>query len=484
MISKTLSFEVNGLENKCAELTATFFENDRFILKIENTRSDILLNSLMLDNFEPRFYHPLINSFNKNAGPNSIKGFQNLLKKEFFPLKYDSPEHIFKGHVEFNRNLTVIFKQIQNEFMVRLDPVLLKTARRFSTNRWNIYQFLKSNNHDYIWQLIQSCPGLLSALIASEVIPIYPSLVPKLNLNERKDLLEMIKQGVRLKEILSHFFEMLYKSDDPYWSDARSHASYRKAQMKEDWIWLVRNASALVCPFYLLFPPPRVLIKSDLPSCARKIAKWMKLTRYFKMLVLPEMYQEFSPQLIAGLSGAISRSLDLKWSTIQRCRAGFRKALLDGGSVHRKTDLRTFMLESHQQRIAYNEKEIQMKEETYRQIELNMGEMLPHRLEITDENFKMRSLSSLPDIKGEGALMENCLGEKWFSQFQRESFYFHLEVLEKHFSLEVNSAGVMVQLKLKKNEEPSSQEASFIFDKLQSHSNVIKNFIALNTEVN
>jgi len=418
----------------------------------------------------------------KTGASNSIKRFLISLRSRLFPFVRQGERKTdhYELYTSEIKKLNEFIISAQNLFISTLDQKILLQARRFPYCRWNYYKYLEKFSHHRIEQLLHSCPGLISILCIS----VKENIISK---NDHNHILNLIKNGVALKKILIFLFECLYNSNYEYWSDFRIHSSSRKEKARTDWIWTLINASSSTGANYLIFPPAFFLCKSDLPKKNRERADWIKRTKMFKLMIVPEETPEIPLNQVKGLILMISKSGNNSYKYMNKKRVMLKEFLIASKKTpNSKTNYVSFFKEVqkfkkdefHIERSGRNQLLIDAKIN----IEMNQGRILQHDLYFSNEQISIKALTHLQDLKEESVKMNNCVKEQWHETYLKIIIFFHVEILRNQYTLSVDpKTKNIIDFKGIKNSSPTAEHTNILIHHYFGNLEKFDNFFTANS---
>lgn len=434
-------------------------------LEVDLTGSKLNLNLSFPDNPDENqtyisdsltFYHPLQRGLNIRHGARNT--FRDVYKRVHKNLFHDVwEEHPTVDPATELRSFLDFLEEVQDIFLETLDPDLVKLCRRFSTSRWQHYQFFKTHDHPYVRQLITTCPGLLSALVVAH----EKSLLSEGDISK---LVKRVKRGEKIKSILEAFFKTLLMNPlnethhFDLWKVAFHWSKYRWPQMKEDWIWLVQNATTLSSGYVLLMPPPAYLCKSDLPELSRKRANWYKRIHSLSILMMPETDFEVSPTQLKGLSQMVSKADEKFYQYASRRKSGLVEFLKHTNRCPSgKTSYKSFLKEAAQfrkSRASLDEGDLKKREAL--EIVKTSNRVQECVWSYEDSEVKIIPIVTWDDFQKESKQMSNCIRKLWYDAYEKRFAYFHVVYKDAHYTMDIELPYVTLSsIKGFKNSEAS-----------------------------
>jgi hypothetical protein len=192
-----------------------------------------------------------------------------------FPSHYFFARPHMEKKPEAQGRLISFLSAEQDRFLTTLDPEIAKFARRYTSNRWDIYRFLRAYRDPRIRQLLSSCPALVGILAVER----YSRRI-RAEIFDRT--ISQATSGNRLNDVLRTVFECICESP----SDRQISGLWRESHLANEevfcrWAWLLRKSPAAVNVMSLYLPPPLYIPMATLPSTARARAGWIFALKFF-----------------------------------------------------------------------------------------------------------------------------------------------------------------------------------------------------------
>ena len=456
-------------------------------LKIELTKSNILEpgSAIMniLEDSSIRFAHPLQRGLHRTrGGKNSLRTFFYIIINQLFPYLKKEDGSICNDYEFYSKEykrLFLFFQNAQNLFIESLDQKHVKKARKFPYCRWDYYKYFKEHSHPRVEQLVTSCPGLISILCITKK-------EKTISIEEHDQILKMVTEGVPLKIILHRVFDLLYHSEHEYWKDFRNYSSSRKNSACNDWIWTVLNASTCTGANYLIYPPPVYICKSDLPSKNRARADWIKRTKMFGMMVIPEKSPEIHIEQIKGLILMISKSENNSYKYLNKRRTCLKEFFREKKIYpNSKTNCSHFfrkVQKFHKNKKAEEEKLENLEFKLAKsKITENNGVIHDQDFELKVDQVSIRALTTMDDLKNESKKMKNCVKSQWFEAFNKKYIHFHVEIEKTQYTLSINPSTLdILDFKGVKNSEVEDEHIEILGDVYFQNLNLFEEFFVSN----
>lgn len=452
---------VRGRLNRTAKICVDFQDAD--ILVTVNYCPDVEKFSVY-NSRDIFFYHPLQRGLNlKRGGKNSFRDIYKEVYSYLFKVIWeDEPSVDISSEL---KGLHAYLVSVQDQFLSRLDPKLIGKARKFPNYRWNYYRFLKTYDHPHVDQMLVTCPGIISLLTAGEARHLLePSQI--------KEIADSIILGEKTQTILEKILNALLNLPEyqkirfDMWHRLQFSAYKRMKTVKQDWMWLVREASVKVSGNFLLMPPPVFIPKNQKPKGTRELGNWYKRIHATGMMMIPEEFPGVSMNQTKGLILMASQA-DLKfYRHMLRNKGGLRDFFAITGRVpNGKTNYKTFFADvAVFKQLVRPIAEIEDVQAAFDKVATNR---FVHELNWSyqTDGFSIKPLTTIHDYLAESESMSNCMRKLWPEAYAYQKIHYHVQFGKNHYSLSVNLPDFSIEeMRGRKNTEAPTEFVNRVVD--------------------
>lgn len=128
-------------------------------------------------------------------------------------------------------------------------------------------------------------------------------------------------------------------------------------------------------------------------------------------------------------------------------------------------------------------KEQQLRRKAKTAIKTISGKIHNQTLYFETDNFSIRALTTLEDLKNESVTMSNCVANQWFKAYQKEFLHFHIELNNMPYTLSIDpKTHDLVDIAGIGNAEVSQEICNTIFNNFYlKYWDKLKDFVTANS---